>query len=139
MPTNEIQPDEVGAELVSTQEPKARRALSRLKRELTDEELSSTGVQKLLLDSLEHAEEENTALRGFRDKYHESDKQKGVLEEKLKTHIAVELISTGCIAVGAAAIVYAPVAWEHAPDGHVLLGFGIVLTLVGVFAKVIRP
>jgi len=139
MPTDEVQPDDAGAEPVSLQQPKARRALSRLKRELTDEELSSPGVQKLLLDSLERSEEENAALKRFRDKFYESDKQKGVLEEKLKTHVALEMVSTGCIAVGAAALVYVPVAWAHQPDGGIALGFGIVMTIVGVAAKWVRP
>lgn len=139
MPIDEVQPDEAGAKPVSSQEPKARRALSRLKRELTDEELSSPGVQKLLLDSLERAAEENATLEPFRDKYYESDKQKCILEEKLKTHVALELVSTGCVAVGAAALVYAPIAWANQPDGGIALGFGIVMTLVGVVAKVVRP
>jgi hypothetical protein len=139
MAIDEVQPDEAGAKLVSSQEPKARRALSRLKRELTDEELSSPGVQKLLLDSLERAEEENTDLKSFRDRYYDSDKQRGILGEKLKTHIALDVVSTGCIAVGAAAIVYAPVAWEHQPNGEIALGFGIVMTIVGTIAKLVRP
>lgn len=139
MATNELQPDEAGAKLVSTPEPKARRALSLLKRELTDEELASSGVQKLLLDALERAAEENEELKPFRDRYYQSDKQRAILDEKLKTRVALEIISTGCIAIGAAAIVYAPVAWEHQPDGGIALGFGIALTIAGIIAKVVRP
>jgi len=139
MASNEVQPDEVGAEPVSISEPKVRRALASLKRELTDEELASPGVQKLLLDLLQRAEEENVALKRFRDKYYESDKQKGILEEKLKRRVALEVISTAGVAVGAAAIVYAPVAWAHEPGGAILLGFGLILTIGGVAAKGIRP
>lgn len=139
MPIDEVQPDDSGAKPVSSQEPKTRRALSRLKRELTDEELNSSGVPKLLLDSLERAEEENAELKSFRDKYYESDKQKAILGEKLKTRVALEIVSTGCVAVGAAAIVYAPVGWEHQPNGEIALGFGIVMTIVGIVAKVVRP
>jgi hypothetical protein len=139
MASDEVQPDEAGAHPVSSLAPKSRRALSRLKRELTDEELSSPGVQKLLLDALEQAVEENGELRCFRDKYYESDKQNGVLREKFKTHVAVEALSLGSLSIGAAAIVYAPIAWPHQPDGWVSLGFGIALTIVGVVAKVVRP
>jgi len=139
MPIDEVQPEEAGASPVSSQEPKARRALSRLKRELTDDELASPGVQKLLLDLLERTEEENSALKRFRDQYYQSDKQKDILAEKLKTHVALEVVSTGCVAVGAAAIVYSPVAWEHQPNGVIALGFGIVMTIVGIVAKVVRP
>lgn len=140
MPIEENQPDESAAQVLGfMQAPKPRRALSRLKRELSDEELGSTGVQKLLLDSLEQAREENSELKSFRDKFYECDKQVGVLKEKFKTDVAVEVVSIGSLAIGAAAIVYAPVAWAHQPDGWIALGFGIVLTIVGIVAKVIRP
>lgn len=138
MADKETQPDEAGAEPVLQREPKVRRALASVKRELTDEELASPGVQKLLLDMLQRAEEENAALKPFRDKYYEADKQKGILEEKLKLHVAFEVISTAGIAVGAAAIVFAPFAWAHEPDGAIALGFGIVCTIGGIVAKVIR-
>jgi hypothetical protein len=137
MAIDEVQPDEVGAQPIPLQEPKARRAFSRLKRELTDEELTSPGVQKMILDSLERSEEEAAELKRFRDKFYESDKRNGVLEERFRTKIALEVISTGCVAIGAASLVYAPEAWKSQPDGWFALAFGIVLTLVGIFAKVI--
>jgi hypothetical protein len=139
MPIDEVQPDEAGAQPVLLQEPKARRALARLKRELTDDELSSTGVQKMLLDSLERAEEEVAELRRFRDQYYEADKRNGVLQEKFQTKIAMEVISTGTIAIGAAAFVYAPEAWKSQPDGWIALAFGIAATVAGIIAKVIHP
>jgi hypothetical protein len=136
----EIQPDEVGAVPVSgTNSPKvSRRALSRLKRELTDEELSSAGVQKMLLESLARAEEENEELKTFRDKYYGADKQLSVLQEKLKTSAALEVVSMGTLAAGTAAMAYAPTLWASQPSGWIVLAFGVVLTAVGIFAKVIR-
>jgi hypothetical protein len=136
----EIQPDEVGAVPVSgTNSPKvSRRALSRLKRELTDEELSSAGVQKMLLESLARAEEENEELKTLRDKYYGADKQLSVLQEKLKTSAALEVVSMGTLAAGTAAMAYAPTLWASQPSGWIVLAFGVVLTAVGIFAKVIR-
>jgi hypothetical protein len=135
----ETQPDEAGAVPVSgTNSPKSRRALSRLKRELTDEELSSAGVQKMLLEYLARAEEENEELKTFRDKYYHVDKQLGILQEKLKTSAASEVVSMGSLAAGAAAMAYSPTLWASQPSGWIVLAFGVVLTAVGIFAKVIR-
>lgn len=132
----ETQPDEVGSKPITVEDaPKSHRAFSRLKRELSDDELSSPGVHKLLLDYLARAEDEINALKSFRDRFHEADKKNGVLEEKLKIDIAVEMISTGTIAVGAAALVYAPELWAHQPGGWIAVSFGAVLTIVGAVAK----
>jgi hypothetical protein len=98
MATVDQQPDESGSKPITPEDvPKSHRALSRLKRELSDDELSSWGVQKLLLDYLERAGEENAELKPFREKYHQADKRLGVLEEKLKSNTAVEILSSGSL------------------------------------------
>lgn len=85
MPIEDVQPDEAGSKpIIAEDAPKSRSALSRLKRELSDEELKEPGVQKMLLDSLFRAEEDNARLMSLRDKYHEADKQNCVLNEKMK-------------------------------------------------------
>jgi len=139
MPTVDTQPDEAGSKpIVAEEAPKSHSALSRLQRELTDDELTSPGARKLLLDRLERAEEENAGLRSFRDKYYEADKRNGVLDEKLKTNTAAEIVSLGSLAVGAAAMGYSPAVWNSQPTGLICLLFGALLTAVGIWAKVIR-
>jgi hypothetical protein len=135
---SELQPDEVGARPVTGQVPKARRTLALLKRELSDEELSSPVVGKMLVEELERAEEEIVELKTFRDKFTEADKRVAVQNEKLKGNVAIEIISTGCIAAGAAALVYAPEAWKSQPNGWISVIFGGVLTIAGIVAKAIR-
>jgi hypothetical protein len=140
MPSSDVQPDEVGSKPIGSEEaPKSHRAFSRLKRELSDEDLSAPGVQKLLLESLAQSEEEISALKSFRDKYYQADKRNAVLEANRKVDVAAEILSTGTIAVGAAALVYGPSEWSHQPTGAIALAFGAVLTLIGILAKVIRP
>ena len=139
LPVDDIQPDEAGSKPITPEEaPKSHRALSRLKRELSDDELASPGVLKLLLDLLERAESENAELRSLREKYHQAEKRNGVLEEKLKTNTAVDAISMGCLAVGGAALGYAPSIWSSQLMGLIALLFGIVVTGVGIAAKVVR-
>ena len=140
MSPSDVQPDEIGSKPIESgdEAPKSHLALSTLKRELSDEDLSAPGVQKLLLDYLAEAEAEIAALKSFRDKYYQAAKNNAVLEAKREIDIAAEILSTGTIAVGAAALVYGPSEWSHQPTGVIAVAFGAVLTLVGILAKVIR-
>ncbi len=139
MPQPDLQPDEAGAKPVTVDEsPKSRPAFQSLKRDLTQDDLASPGVQKMLLDSVLQADIEISALRSFREKFHESDKQNAILGEKLKSNRAAEALSTGTIAVGAAAWGYAPAFSASPTQQYVLVAFGLVLVVVGVIAKVAR-
>lgn len=138
MASIDSQPDEVGAQPVATAAPKARQALSRLKRELADEELSSPGTQKMLLEELERLDAENRDLKQYRDKYFSADKIVAVLYEKLAKSTKVEIISSTCLAVGAAALGYAPVLWDKQPSGWIAIAFGAVLIVAGVVVRIER-
>jgi hypothetical protein len=71
----------------STERPAFRKrpqtALSKLRRELSDEELQNSGVQKMLLDSLDRLEHETAQLQSFERKYHDVARKLAVAEEKL--------------------------------------------------------
>lgn len=140
MPIDDIQPDEAGSKpVVPTEDvPKARSALSRLKRELSDEELGQPGVQKLLLDYLFRAEEENATLRSIREKYHEADKENGILREKLKTGNAMDLISIGTLTIGGVVLGSATSVWASQPTGWIALLVGVALIVLGIVAKAVR-
>ncbi len=105
---------------------------------LTDEEMASSGTQKMILDSIEQLQQEVEELKGFRDKYYEADKKIGILQEKAKTKIALEVLSTGSIAVGGGALAFSRTVWAD-PNGlgMMLAIFGAVMTGVGIAAKVI--
>src|SRR5579862_4205230 len=68
-----------------------RQAFRDIRRQLQETELGNPGVQKLLLDELETAESECEVLQGYVDRYHEADKKAAILEERLKTHTALEI------------------------------------------------
>jgi hypothetical protein len=141
MPSDQSQPDEIDAAPIIDATPIAEesaKALSRLKRELSEEELFSPGVLKMLVEDRERIVDENRDLQSFRAKFYIADKELAILKQKLKNWSSMEVLSTGCIALGAAAFVYAPEAWKNQPDGYVALAFGAVLTLVGIAAKAIR-
>ena len=116
----------------------SRRALSSLRRELSDKELLSPAVQKLLLDEIDRLEGEHAELSGFRGRFHEADKRAAVLEQKNSINTGQEIVSITCITIGGALIGYAPSVWASPPTGAVVLISGAVLIVLGVVAKVVR-
>ena len=133
----EPQPEENGAKPAQPQTAKVRKALSQVKRELSAEELTSPGVQKMLVEELERVEDENSEFRSFRDQFHKVDKDLAVLQGKQKIRIGAEIVSGACLAVGAAAVGYAPGVWGVQPTGVIVLVFGAVLTILGIIAKAV--
>lgn len=117
---------------------KGRRSLSRVRRELTDEELSSTAVQKLLLDELDRLETERGELLDYREKYYAAEGRASVLEERERRSLAFEVLSSACFVLGAAAIGYAPALWHDQPAGWLALVFGFLLIGGGIWAKTVR-
>lgn len=115
-----------------------RKALASLRRELSDKELLSPAVQKLLLDEIDRLEDDNTELAGYRSRFYEADKKAAILEQKHTASIAHEIISISCITVGGAAIGFAPSVWSTQPTGAIALAFGVVLVLGGVVAKAVK-
>lgn len=115
-----------------------RKALSSARRELSEKELSSSAVQKLLLDEIDRLEDENVELSGYRGRFYEVDKKAAVLEQKGKISIAYEVISLACITIGAAALGYAPAVWANQPTGYISIAFGLVLVVCGIVAKAVK-
>ncbi len=118
--------------------PKGRQSFSKVRRELSDEELSSPAVQRMLIDEIERLERDNTRLGGFQDRFHGADRRVGILEEKLQQSHSGEIIFGVCLTVGAAAMGYAPAAWSNQPDGWLSLAFGVLLVAGGIASRVVH-
>lgn len=143
-PTQElpdIEPQEAhdGMSMVVPKGTSGRKSFAKLRRELSDEELSSPAVQRMLIDEIERLDSERSELHLFRSKFHESDKKAAVLEEKFKQKVSIELIHIACMTVGAAALGLAPSIWTTQPTAWMVVIFGTVLVIVGLVAKVIKP
>ncbi len=117
---------------------KARRSFARLRRELNDDELASSAVQRLLLDDIDRLETETERLQEFRGRYHRADRQCAVLEERSKTSTACDILSGVCLVVGSAALTFAPNLWTQQPSGWICLTLGAALIVGGVAARVVR-
>lgn len=99
----------------TTQESKP---LSGLNRQLTEEDLKSPGVRKLLLGQLDEYESCKSRLEITITNFHSKDKETAVLTEKLKSFVCFDWIYTSLLTVGSILIGY----YASQPDkGTILL------------------
>jgi hypothetical protein len=134
----EIAPEDTG-ETVQFTHVKGRKAFSKLRRELSDEELSSPAVQRLLIDDIERLEKENGKLSDYQDRYYAAETRAAVLNEKLKTNVAQDVIFGVCLTVGAALIGLAPSLWlPDKPHGWISVALGVTLVIGGIASKVVK-
>lgn len=134
----EVAPEDTG-EPVHIPHVKGRKAFSKLRRELTDEELSSPAVQRMLLDDIERLEKETEKLGGYQDRYYVAETKAAVLNEKLKVNVAHDVIFGVCLTVGSAIVGFAPSLWlPDKPYGWIAIGLGMSLIIGGIASKVVK-
>ncbi|MFC0199061.1 hypothetical protein [Paracoccus rhizosphaerae] len=137
--TEEPQDDAAEAESDPSSQPKGRRrSFGKVRRELTEDELGSPGVQKLLLDELDRADGAEGELRAITEKFYDTYTKLAVANEKLKTHNAFDVISTGTAAAGSLLFGAAFSIKDNDAIFWLMLIFGGALVAVGVAAKVMR-
>lgn len=121
---------------------------SNIKREISEEDLKSPAVQRILLSEVDKLENRNLELENtlksnivsfnsLNDSYHEKDKQKEILEEKLKTHKSQEILYSFCLTSGSIIIGLAKIVWTEG-FGELFLGIGFFLIIGGIFSKAIK-
>lgn len=117
-----------------------RSSLSALRRQLSDEELKQTGVQKLLIEGWERAETECELLRVDVGKYHEADKEVARLTEKLRVNVALEIITAAGFAGGGAIVSIAPSIWDPKVGfkGIAAICVGALFIIGAMVAKVVQ-
>lgn len=116
---------------------KGRRSFAKMRRELTDDELASPGVQKLMMDELDRLEDEKLELTGIRDKYQEASVRCAVLTEKLKPRIASDIFFGGFMTIGAAMLGLAAAVWSNILAGVCMIVFGCILIIAGIASKAV--
>lgn len=120
---------------------------SNIKREISEEDLKSPAVQRILLGEIDKLENRNVDLEFtlktnvsnydiLKDKYHERDKQADILNEKLKTHKSQEILYSFCLTSGSIIIGFAKTVW--AEYGVLFLGMGLFLILGGIITKAVK-
>lgn len=89
---------------------------------------------------LDQAEGEKEECKGYIERYHEADKKAAVLEEKLKTSIAIEIIysvglTMGSVLIGFSAFFYNSDLRSLDPLGWLMIVIGGLLILVSIYAR----
>ena len=93
------------------QQKSRRVSLGSVRRPLTDEELKSPAVQKILLDILEDAEQSRDEYKSYVDAFHGADKRAAVLGEKLNLDRSVEITFGVFTGLGGVILGFAPYVW----------------------------
>jgi hypothetical protein len=116
-----------------------RSSLRDLRRQLNDDELKQTGVQKLLIEGFERAEMECEALRVYIEKFHLADKEVAKLAEKLKTNIALDILSGVGLAGGGAIISLGTAFWKtDATQGIAAIAVGFLFLIGSTVARIVQ-
>lgn len=124
--------DSLPADVNQIETKQKSKPLSDLNRQLTEEDLKSPGVRKLLLGQLDEYESCKSRLEVTITNFHSKDKETAVLTEKLKSFVCFDWIYTSLLTVGSILIGY----YASQPDkGTILLIIGIASVLIAFIVK----
>lgn len=107
-----------------------------IKRDLTEEDLKNSAVQRLLLSENDKLGHQVHRLEIIEERFHLIDKECSVLKEKVGNNTSFEIIYTACIAIGSTICGISSIYW--AQKGYILLLFGLGLIICGILAKIIK-
>ena len=116
----------------------ARKAFSKLAVELSDDDLKSQGVQKMLLAEISRLENAALQADSYRDKYNESDKNCAVLKENQKTFVFSEILYSVSLTLGAVLLGLTPSIKTEGVSPVIIGGIGVILIIGAVIAKVFK-
>lgn len=144
----EIDKDDGALELTNNSNVIPLSAYTNLKRGISEEDLNTPAVQKILLselDKLESRIDEKDILLNqksidfleLKESYHLIDKEKAVLDEKFKTSTSQEVLYSFCIAAGSAIIGFSKVVWDQG-YGALFIVVGLFLITGGIISKAVK-
>lgn len=107
-----------------------------VRRELSEDELMSPAVQRLLLNDHDRMERECERLKSYEEEFHKCDKKVAVLEEKLKKSAASEILYTCCVSIGSILAGISGIYWSN--KGWILLCIGVALVIGSVIYKIVK-
>lgn len=113
-------------------------AFDKLRRDLSDEELGQTGVQKLLLFQIEELGEKIRDLEPFRTRFHRVDVALAVARSRIQGNTWVSILEAVCLAFGG---IFFGMSRSADSEGEIhwdwlMLGGGALLILLAVVARI---
>ena len=113
------------------------KALRPLRRELSEDEFSTSGVQKMVLDQLDRLIQENSKLKEIENCFHKCDKNVAVLREQLKKPRAFDIFVGTAVAIGSLLIGVSASLWSMMPISQIAGAAGVVLLSGSVAARLV--
>ena len=107
---------------------------SKLRRELSNEDLSNPAVQKLLINEIDKLEFRVSELEIIEKQFHETDKSNAVLEEKIKTTNSLEILYSFCLSIGSGLLGLSSL-FEINKNGWIFILVGGILIIGGILSK----
>lgn len=107
-------------------------AYTKLKRDLDEEEMTSKGALKLILNDLDRLEREVAELSKFRDDYHDINVKYNVNTEQLKSVNSREVFQSIVLTIGGAILGITPSVWSLNNIISVFLALVSIVLLIGV-------
>lgn len=117
---------------VNSESKRDSKPLSALNRQLTEDDLNSVGVRKLLLGQMDEFENCKIELAEIKSIYHERDKEVSVLRSKLNDFVCFDWIYSALLTVGSILIGY----YASKPEsGFILLFIGVICIIFAISLK----
>jgi hypothetical protein len=89
---------------------------------LTENDLEHPGTRKLLIELYRQSRVECGDLKEYRQKYHEADKRGAILEGKLTSYTAFDLIYGILLVLGGIIVGLSPAFWDKARFASFIFG-----------------
>lgn len=110
---------------------------SLIKREISETDLQSPAVQRILLGEVDKLQYRVVNLERIEGQFHAVDKKCEVLEEKIKSLTSQEVLYGFCLTVGAVIIGLSSLVWKDG-YGWVAISIGSSLIVGAVLSKAIK-
>jgi hypothetical protein len=132
-------PEEAGKDVVesATQSIVPSNPYSNIRREISESDLESPAVQRILLGEVDKLQTKVAELEIVKSSFHSMDKKSAILEEKLKSVNSHEVLYSLSLVVGSAVIGFSSVIWETG-YGWIALAIGGILVVGGVVSRVVK-
>lgn len=110
---------------------------SQIRREISEEDLASPAVQRILLGEVDKLQHKVETLEVIESKFHVADKKSAILEEKLRSVNSQDILYSACLTIGSAIIGLSSMVWEKG-YGPATIAIGSVLVVVGIVSRLMN-
>lgn len=129
--------DSVNTDSISTDSVKKKDAFSLIDRQVSESDLKSLGTLRWLLNEHDKYEECIKQLDDYKEKFYNCDKEKSVIEEKLKNSTSFDILYSLSLSVGSALIGVAPSISDDISK-WILPIIGGLLFIGGIITKIVH-